>query len=181
MRANHRASLLLLASLVGAPLGAQQMGTMHQGGHRHQGEMMGSESPMGSGFGMDMMQTVGPGPAALLSDGDRLGLTLDQKERLQALADQVSEEGGAHMQAAMAARARAREILTEDAPDLAAYQGALQEASEQMVQLHVAYARAALEAREVLTPDQRTMVPERREAPEARHPRARGMTGRGIR
>jgi hypothetical protein len=59
--------------------------------------------------------------------------------------------------------------------DLDAYQAALQQAADQMVQAHVAMARSGLDARATLQPDQRTKLDEMVPAGSAACP----MTGSG--
>lgn len=163
----------------GSMMGAQGMmgsqGAMggHQGGMMgvmggqggmsgHQGHMTGGQKMMGSGWmmgsqgmaGMGMMRGTGVGPQALLGAADRLGLNDDQTARLQDIASTSRGSHQTHMQAAAAARKNAADALSADSPDLTAYQDALQEAANHMVQAHVAMTRASIEARAVLTPDQ---------------------------
>lgn len=103
---------------------------------------------------MGMMQAMLPQPRLLLAAGDQLGLTPDQTEKLVALRDQVSEQGTAHMQAAMSAHQAAAEALQGDEVDLGAYEAGLRQATDHMVTARMAMARAAVEARAMLTPGQ---------------------------
>ncbi len=78
------------------------------------------------------------------------------------------------MQEAMEAHGRAQEILGgADAPDFDAYEEALQDISEKMVDVHVAMARAAVGARDVLTEEQREHLQEGMGM-------MQGMTGGGM-
>jgi Spy/CpxP family protein refolding chaperone len=86
---------------------------------------------------------------------DELSLTAEQKTRLEALRTQSSEAAHPHMQQAMAAHQKAVQTLQGDSPDLVAYESALKEATNHMTAMHVASARAGIDARAVLTPDQR--------------------------
>lgn len=190
MTRNRWTVVALLLGIAGAPAGAQQMGGMHpaggqgrmmdQGmmqmcggmmggdmmsgggmaGHGMMGGMAAGQGMMGGTGAMGMMPAGGASPAALLRAGDELALTPDQKTRLEALANEPGEGRQTHMQAAMAARTRATKALSADAPDLQAYQNALEEAASRMVEVHVAVARAALDARAVLTPEQRSKIGE---------------------
>lgn len=129
------------------------MGPGMTGGMMGQGMMGGGTTQM-MGHGMAMMATGGPGPTMLLRMGDALELSDDQVNRLEAIRD---EHSGAHreaMRSAMSAHRRAAEVLHGDAPDFQAYEEALSEASGHMVRAHVTMARAAVEARSVLTPEQ---------------------------
>ncbi len=62
------------------------------------------------------------------------------------------------MSAMMGAHQRARAALEGESPDLDAYEEALQEGANRMVQAHVAMARASAEARAVLTEEQRARI-----------------------
>lgn len=127
---------------------------MMMGGMMGQG-MMGSGMMQMMGQGMGMMATGGPGPAMILRMEDALDLTDDQIGRLEEIRQEFSGTQQQHMNAAMSAHQNARQALEGEDPDFEAYQEALQEASTHMVQAHVAMARAAVQARQVLTAEQR--------------------------
>lgn len=91
----------------------------------------------------------------ILRSSEALALTPSQTERLEALQEQVQSEHKEHMRATMAAHQQAAAALGGDAADLDTYTAALNEAADHMVMAHVAMARATLEAREILTPEQR--------------------------
>lgn len=163
-------SLLLMT----APLSAQQRGMnmqgmdgmpgmmgeqMMMGGMMGQG-MMGSGMMQMMGQGMGMMATGGPGPAMILRMEDALDLTDDQVARLEEIRQEFSGSQQQHMNAAMSAHQNARQALQGGDPDFDAYEEALQEASTHMVQAHTAMARAAIQAREVLTAEQRDRLQE---------------------
>lgn len=103
---------------------------------------------------MDMMG--GPPPAVLLEQGEALGLSAEQVSRLEAIRD--ATDVSAQMQTVRAAHMRAAELLQADAPDLDEYEDALEEATEEIVAAHMAMVRANLEARQVLTAEQRTKL-----------------------
>lgn len=135
---------------------------MMMGGMMGQG-MMGEGMMEMMGQGMAMMATGGPGPRMVLRLRDELELTPEQVRSLEAL----QEEAGSHMeggmmQSMMAAHRNAAETLKEDDPDLDAYRRGLEDLAEMMVEAHVSMARAALEVRTVLTPEQRQKLEEQR-------------------
>ncbi len=163
-------SAVALAALASQPGVAQQ--------HEHsQGQPAASETgsmmEMMSGGMMEMMSGGMMGmmssgmmemsmmpfrPGALLRSVESLGLSDDQQARLQALAESGKEEHGQHAQAAMAAHQQAESSLESDAPDMDAYAEALQSAARHMAMAHVAMTRTALEARTLLSTDQREKV-----------------------
>ena len=134
--------LLLGGMLVAAPLYAQE--------HQH-----GQQQPEEQG-GMMQMQQMMPGPMMILQLREPLGLTQAQVGRLEAIRDRVQGEHQPHMQAAMRAMQEAQALLEGPTPDLSRYEAKLREAADHHVQAHVPMARAWLEAREVLTPEQRS-------------------------
>jgi len=156
MTTNRWTTLLAVVALTGTPVAAQTKPMEHGGGG-----MMGAHGMMGSQDMMaaqGMMQDMAPGAGAFLAAADPLGLTPDQRKSLEALRTTAQATRMAHMQAAMAARRSASEALSGDSPDLKAYGQALQAAADEMVQAQVAMARARIDARAVLTPDQRATV-----------------------
>lgn len=139
-------SLLIVttALLVSTPAMAQQQG--HPGqheGHPQGMAMMAGHCPM----------MGGAAPMMLLHHADALDLSADQVERIETIRERT--DGAAHMQGAMAAHRQAAELMAGDQPDLARFEAKLQEAADHMVQAHTAMARASVEARTVLTPEQR--------------------------
>lgn len=127
-------------------------GMMARGGMQGMKDMQGMSGMAGM---MGMMQGMGFGPAALLGAADRLQLTPDQKSRLETLAQTVRQEHQSHMQAIMSAHQDGAEMLKADSPDLGAYQQTLKTAADHMVQAHMAMTRATVEARGILTEEQR--------------------------
>ena len=162
------AGLFLAASGLSA-----QMGQMHEqrsdtmpgmmgqrmmmGGMSGQG-MMGPEMMQMMGQGMGMMATGGPGPAMILRMSDALELTDDQVSRLSEIRDEFSDNRQQHMSVAMAAHQKAAQALEGDSPDFGAYEEALSEAASHMVQAHVTMAQASVQARGVLSQDQRQQL-----------------------
>lgn len=105
---------------------------------------------------MDMMG--GPPAALLLEHREALSLSADQVSRLEAISDRTQAIGAEHMQPVRAAHMRAVELLRADSPDFDEYEDALEEAAEHMVEAHVAVVRASVEARQVLTAEQRATL-----------------------
>lgn len=126
---------------------------MMMGGMMGQG-MMGSGMMQMMGQGMGMMATGGPGPMTMLRLREALELTDEQVTRLESIQRDFQSTTQTQMSAATASHGAAAESLQGDPPDLEAYQRGLQGAANIMVQAHVAMARAAVEARGVLTPEQ---------------------------
>ncbi len=151
-----------LAALATQPALAQQ--------HDHgAGQQMDDSPPAMGMMSGNMMQMMSEGmmmdmsvmsfqPGALLGSPSALELTEDQISGLEALRSAGHGAHGEHAQAAMAARAQASSALQGDAPDLDAYSDAFTEAAGHMAMAHVAMARTAIEARELLTPTQREKV-----------------------
>ena len=127
-----------VAALVALPAAAQE--------HQMHGGQQGPQQCMA------MMG--GAPPEMLLHHRDSLKLTPDQVTRLEALRDRADESAQPHMQPAMQAHMAAAELLEGNAPDFAAYETKLREAAEHMILAHTAMARAGVEARQVLTPEQ---------------------------
>ncbi len=190
MRTLRWTTPLALAALAAAPLGAQQTGTMHGAGHEGmmgqgtmqmcsmmggremmgaQGMMDGHEGMMSGGTmaghhgmaagGMGGMDPAMMGAGALFGGVD-LALTPDQQTRLDDLVAKARQERLTHMQAAMSVQADAAGALVGSEPDMGAYERALQEAATHMVQAHMAVAKASVEARALLTPEQLAKLPE---------------------
>ena len=118
------------------------------------GEGMSSQMLQRVGQGVGIVVTGGPGPAMILSMGEAVNLTDDQRAQLEAIQAEYSEAAQPHMPGMIAAHQDVRAALEGDSPDFGAYEHALQEAADLMVQAHVAMARAAEEARNVLTDEQ---------------------------
>lgn len=131
--------MLLAAAMLSAPAYAQE--------HEH-----GQRQPAQPGGMMEMM----PGPALILRLREPLGLTSAQVERIEAIRDRAQREHQPHMQAAMQAMREADALLETSAPDLARFEARLKDCANHHVQAHLAMTRALLEAREVLTPEQRS-------------------------
>ena len=161
-----------LALAVASPVLAQQhehegqrkpadMGAMHCG----DGMTMMHGMPAGRhdtrGAAMDsmrheMMAMMGPPtPAMILSRKRQLGLSADQVSRLEALQKEAEPACAEHMRLAMTTVGAANQLLTAATPDYVAYSAKLNEAAGHMIEAHVALAKAAVAARNVLTPAQR--------------------------
>lgn len=131
----------------------QQQGQHQQGEHHGMMEGMGGMSAMSA-----MMSSMPAGPDKLLRASDELGLDSGQIAALTTLQERVDAEHRGHMQPMMQSRSAAAAALEGDSPDLDAYRTALEGAASHMVAAHVAMARIALEARAILTPEQRSIL-----------------------
>lgn len=180
----HRLTLTsALTIAVGSPLFAQQpqhqhqptpasrgdMPAMHCGGgmammHGMSGQhemMMRADSTRG-GMMSGMMDMMGPpGPAVILGHKTQLGLSAAQVTRLEALQKGAQPACAEHMRLGMAAMQDANRLLDAAIPDWSAYAAKLKEATAHMAEGHVAMARAAVAAREVLTAAQRQTLKDR--------------------
>ena len=132
-------------ALWAAPAAAQQPGQQHP----QQMQMMHDQAQM------CMAMMGGATPAVLLQHREALGLTQAQVQRLESLQNEVRTSVMPHMQPGMQAHAAAAEVLKADTPDFAAYEARMREAADHMVRTHVALARVGVEARKVLTAEQR--------------------------
>lgn len=135
------------ALLVSMPAVAQQ--------HDHAAQHEGHAQPMGM-MAEQCPMMGGASPAMILGHGDELDLSPDQVRQLEALRER--SDGAAHMRGAMASHGQAAELLRADRPDLAAYEARLREAADHMVQAQTSMARTAVEARAILTPEQRAVL-----------------------
>lgn len=133
-------------------------GQMH-GQHGMAGHAEGMQMGQGAGHCMAMMAGIGQAMMAF-HHPEALGLTADQTRELESLMTRTHEAAHPHMQMAMEAGARAGELLEAERPDFAAYEERLGEAAAHMVQAHTTLARATVEARGLLTPEQRTRLSE---------------------
>lgn len=145
---------------------------------RMQRGMMGRAMMARGTMGRMGMRAGAAGPGLLLRTRDALDLTDDQVERLETLQAELRETGRAHMEQARDAQQRAREALSAETPDLAAAEAALQEAADHRIQAQLAMARGHLQAREILTDDQRTRLEETRELIRDLRPARPGRPGR---
>lgn len=146
----------------GMPMqGPGMMGMMRGGG------MMGAPMAQMQGMQAHVMRAAGmmghlmmgaAGPGMLLRLKGTLQLTDAQVSRLETLQQELSQEHEQHEKAAGEAQRAAAAALSAEQPDLAAFQAKLQEAAGHGVQAHVAAARAAVEARAVLTDEQRARL-----------------------
>ncbi len=143
----RRMILGAVLALWAAPAAAQQHGQ-----HPQQMQMMHDQAQM------CMAMMGGASPAVLLQHREALGLSQSQVQRLERLQNEVRMSVMPHMQPGMQAHAAAAEVLKADTPDFAAYEARLREAADHMVRTHVALARVGVEARKVLTAEQRNRV-----------------------
>lgn len=163
-------AVVMTGLLAAAPVAAQQSHHPGQAGGWMPGYMgmpgAGMGMMMGGGMGMmggGMGAMMGPGgvyggAAMILRLSEPLGLTDAQVSKLEKIDQDATRAAQTHAQAAAKARTAAAEALQGDAPDLDAYQARLREAAEHTVQLQMVSARAAANARGVLTTDQREQL-----------------------
>lgn len=142
-------SLVLLA-FVGAPLAAQQPGMMGRSMMPHMMQMQEMMAPM--------MRGMAFAPNHLLERKDSLGLTAQQVARLTALRDAAKtghDAAHAEAKAHMDALAQAFQAA---APDTAAVKGHFQAAHAAMGKAHWTMLAAAVQAKALLTVEQRARV-----------------------
>jgi Spy/CpxP family protein refolding chaperone len=87
-----------------------------------------------------------------------LALTDQQVQRIEALQKQAQTDCEQHMKMAHDQHAAAAAALNAATPDVAGFEAKLREASQHMVQAHVAVARRGVEALGVLTAAQKTKL-----------------------
>jgi hypothetical protein len=136
----------LVTMLAGTPVAAQQD---ERGQHR-----------MTDRDAMQHCMAMMGGPQAdmILQHRDALGLSAEQVRRLEAVQAETAKGAAQHMQPVMEAHMAAAELLRSDTPDFKAYEERLSEGADHMVRAHVNMARAAVQARQVLTSDQRSRL-----------------------
>lgn len=160
---------LFLSLLLTAPADAQHRGM----GQQQPGQMMPGmgmmSGMMGAGMmdqgmlqmmgqGMGLMATGGPGPTLILRMRDVLDLSDEQVRDLEEIQDR--SQGQSMSESVMQAHTRAQQALAGDDPDFDAYESALRDAMDDMMQMHVEMGRATVEAKEVLTEEQRLRLEE---------------------
>ncbi|MBI4538276.1 MAG: Spy/CpxP family protein refolding chaperone [Gemmatimonadetes bacterium] len=102
------------------------------------------------------MGAAGPGPGMILRLREPLGLTGEQIARLETLQENTAQERARHLTAVREAEAKAVEALAGEDASVAEYETRLREAANHGVEAQVALARAAIEARAVLSEEQRS-------------------------
>jgi hypothetical protein len=117
-----------------------------------------------------------PDAAVMLRLRRALDLTDAQVRQLDTIRVQTQRAIEPHLRAARAARLAADSALAGDSPNVDRYQAGLRTAADNLVQAQVLRARAALQARGVLTPEQRSNL--RFAARFRRSMPAAGMRGR---
>lgn len=155
---NVMTALTVMAALVAAPAMAQehhgaQQDTARAGMEMMQGGMMqgmhGQQGMMGG------MMEMAAGPGMILRLQESLDLSEDQVAKLEALQESTRQEMHPHMMQGMQAMRSASDLLDSDSPDLGAYEAQLREGTNHMVLAHITMAQAAVDARELLTANQR--------------------------
>lgn len=134
----------MAVSVVALPLAAQQHGDMQPPPAEHRMHMQAC-----------MAMTAHPGPAMLLRVQKALGLSPAQVAQIRQLQQQSANATREHMREAMEAHQHAEQLLRSDAPDMTALEAAAKLAAEHTALAHVAMIRAGVEARKVLTAEQR--------------------------
>jgi Spy/CpxP family protein refolding chaperone len=131
--------------------GAMQRPMMQQG-------CMGMGMGMGMGHGAGMMANGVPQVGAVLRAAEPLALTATQKTQLEAIQTRLQQTVAPQMEQLMAAHHKMSEIMQANQPDLNAYESTMKEAAGHMTAMHLAVVRAGLEARALLTPEQRNTL-----------------------
>jgi Spy/CpxP family protein refolding chaperone len=125
----------------------------------HCGGSMGKMMPGMRGGGpmmRGMMHMMGaPTPGMILQHRQRLSLSADQVSQLEAMQKQAQAACTKHMELAMATHNAANQMLEASSPDFAAYSAKMKEAAVHMAEGQVTMAKAAVEARNILTAAQR--------------------------
>ena len=147
---------------------ARGMGMQGQPGMMQPGMMQGGMMRMMGGQGGMMGMAMGPGVVLRLQGS--LELTDDQVAQLEMLRDSARTTMRQHMMQGMQGMRAASRLLTSDSPDLEAYAAQLRESMDHMIQAHMAMARAGVEARQVLTPEQRERLSMARRMMHEMHP-----------
>ena len=151
----------MAAVLVAGPVAAQH----GQHGQHGQQQQQRQQQPPSSDMSMmssqmqrcmDMM--TGASPGMLIQHRQELSLSDDQVRRLEVIRTRTEASARTHMQPAMQAHMAAAAVLESNSPNLQTYEARLREAADHMVQVHVALARGAVEARQVLNAEQRTRL-----------------------
>ncbi len=149
----RRALGLALAAVLaaGGPLLAQAHG--ERAGH----DMMERDGHAAPGGGMHGGHgaMLGHVPAAILHQGDLLGLTDGQKERLEALKDSLASLRESPGGDGDTRHGSVRSALTGNGIDVEAYESALRSMADRHVAARVAVARIARQSLQVLNEDQR--------------------------
>lgn len=102
------------------------------------------------------MQGTGvTGAAEILQHREHLALSRDQTRRLEALRDEAAADAAPHVRRAREARLAAAELFKAENPDLEAYETKLWAVGDHKLQAQLATARIAVQARSVLTAEQR--------------------------
>ena len=186
-------AVLVALVLVAAPAAAQGHHGARADSSRGMGMMQGQSGMMQGGMmqmmhgqsGMMMGMVMGPG--MILRMQGSLELTESQVEQLETLHDSVQSTMRQHMMQGMRVMHAASGMLASDSPDVEAYENQLREATNHMVLAHTVMARAAVEARQVLSPEQRQQLSLARQMMHEMHPgmmdggmRNRGMMDRGM-
>lgn len=174
---------LVAIMLAAAPAMAQGHHGARADSSRGMGMMQGQSGMMQGGMmqmmhgrsGMMMGMAMGPGMVLRLQQS--LDLTDSQVTELETLRDSARSTMRQHMMQGMQVMRAAAELLSSDSPDLDGYETRLREATNHMVLAHTAMARAAVEARQVLTPEQRERLSLARQMMHEMQP---GMMGGGM-
>ncbi len=122
---------------------------------------MGGMGGMGEGMQegmMGMLHEHGVTPGIMLRIAEPLGLSDAQVQQLQSIQSRARADHDQHMAASTAAEGHASELMAAEPMDMDAYQAALQEAATHHVMAQVAMTRSSVDARAVLTPQQRTTL-----------------------
>lgn len=169
---NTRAALAVMVGLFGSATGLEAQEQAQESPASMQARMDGHDTAemigrcrrmmgmMGMMGGVGMMgengqRMMSPQPAELLRQREALGLTDEQIERLEALAERTSQNAETHMAEMDRLSAEITGVLAADAPDLDRLETLLRERAEGHVRMQLAQVRWSREARSVLTEQQR--------------------------
>lgn len=142
----------ILAGMIAAPLSAQPPVTVQPP------ISSARPAPPAITHAQSGMMEMEFGPTTMLRMREVLRLTDSQVTRLRTIEDSANLSVRPHMTKHTEGMHAASALLDAATPDLTAYDAGVRAASEHMVLGHSALARIELQAREVLTPEQRTQL-----------------------
>lgn len=164
----NQALTLSAALLLWTPSLAAQQSHEDATGARQEAGMMANCMMQSGGMGEDtvdmmsrdmgMMSSSAPGPAMLIGMGQVLDLSEKQIAELETIQAELTDDRAWDMPPAMEAHQRAAELIAGGETDLAVYEDTLREAMDHMIFVRVSMARAAFDARAVLTDEQRARL-----------------------
>lgn len=159
-------AVVAAVALVAAPALAQGQQGARADSTPGMGSMRGQSGMMQGAMSGGMMG-MADGPEIVLRLKTLLDLTDSQVTQLETLRDSASSTMRQHMMQGMQVVQSASKLLAGDSPDLDAYEAQLREAAKHIILAHTAMARAVVDARRLLTAQQRERLAFAREVMQA--------------